>query len=486
MKRGFTLIELLATILILGIIALIATPIFLDVIGNAKKSADENSIKLYLKAVNEKLVERRINNSKVDDGDYSILENGDICLTWSNDTCIETLGLEVSNFDSDGGQVTIEDGNVTFYTFLIGDNQYDSGNYNLCFNFVNGSIRQYYSHVNNDSNSASCPTNVSIPAEINDKKVTSIYLNAFKDTAVTSVTVPSGVTSIGNNAFRNCTNLTSISIPDTVETIGNNAFSGDVKLTSISIPNTVTSIGRDAFSGCSGLTSITLPSNLTTISEGMFSGCSSLTSISIPSSVTSIGNNAFRDCSSLTSITLPSGVTQIADRAFINCSSLTSLPNLSNITSIGREAFSGCSSLTSVSIPNSVISIGESAFANCSNITSATLPSNLNAISGGLFSGCSKLSSITIPNTVTSIGTAAFGDCTLLTQITIPSNVTSIGVLAFRFSGLTSADFKNPNGWYNTTAEIPASTLSNTSSAASYLKNGIPISKTNPNGNSQY
>ena len=87
------------------------------------------------------------------------------------------------------------------------------------------------------------------------------------------------VTSIGNEAFRNCSGLTSVTIP-----------------------NSVTSIGEYAFEHCNGLTSVTIPNSVTSIDFGAFLGCSGLTSVTIPNSVTSIGLSVFADCSGLTSL----------------------------------------------------------------------------------------------------------------------------------------------------------------------------------------
>ena len=84
--------------------------------------------------------------------------------------------------------------------------------------------------------------------------------------------------------------------------LGYAAFSDCSGLTSLTIPSSVTSIGEYAFYGCSGLTSLTIPSNVTSIGESAFYGCSGLTSFTIPSSVTSIGWGAFCGCSGLTSI----------------------------------------------------------------------------------------------------------------------------------------------------------------------------------------
>ena len=111
------------------------------------------------------------------------------------------------------------------------------------------------------------------------------------------------VTSIGNNAFRECSSLTSIEIGNSVTSIGELAFYSCSKLTSIEIGNSVTSIGKLAFDSCKSLTSIEIPNSVTSIGYGTFNGCKRLTSIEIPNSVTSIGNFAFDGCWNLTKIT---------------------------------------------------------------------------------------------------------------------------------------------------------------------------------------
>ena len=220
--------------------------------------------------------------------------------------------------------------------------------------------------------------------------------------------------------------------------LGYLAFEGCSSLTSLTIPSSVTSIGFSAFSGCSGLTSLTIPSSVTSIGSSAFEGCSGLTSFTIPSSVTSISSGAFEGCSGLTSFTIPSSVTSIGSGAFEGCSGLTSLTIPSSVTSIGYKVFSGCSGLTSLTIPSSVTSIGSSAFEGCSGLTSFTIPSSVTSIGSGAFEGCSGLTSLTIPSSVTSIGYKVFSGCSGLTSLTIPSSVTSISSGAFLFCGLTN------------------------------------------------
>ena len=125
--------------------------------------------------------------------------------------------------------------------------------------------------------------------------------------------------------------------------LGYAAFSDCSGLTSLTIPSSVTSIGEYAFYGCSGLTSLTIPSSVTSIGESAFYGCSGLTSLTIPSSVTSIGYCAFLGCSGLTSFTIPSSVTSIGWGAFCGCSGLTSIyVYTEKLPNMGSDVFDGC------------------------------------------------------------------------------------------------------------------------------------------------
>ena len=125
--------------------------------------------------------------------------------------------------------------------------------------------------------------------------------------------------------------------------LGHCAFYGCKSLTSLVIPSGVTSIGQYAFYGCKGLTSLVIPSGVTSIDRYVFSDCSGLTNLVIPSGVTSIEEAAFSGCSGLTSLTIPSSVTSIGSSAFSGCSGLTSIyvyPE--KLPKLGTDIFSGC------------------------------------------------------------------------------------------------------------------------------------------------
>ena len=194
------------------------------------------------------------------------------------------------------------------------------------------------------------------------------HTSYFSDSNFTHLLIADGVTSIGDNAFYECTSLTSVTIPNSVTSIGGSAFYGCTGLTSVTIPNSVTSIGDRVFYGCTGLTSVTIPDSVTSIEFSAFSGCTGLTSVTIPDSVTSIEFNVFSGCTGLTSVTIPNSVTFIDAYAFRDCTSLTSVTIPDSVTSIGNDAFRDCTGLTSVTIPNSVTSINNRAFLNVPHI----------------------------------------------------------------------------------------------------------------------
>ena len=318
-------------------------------------------------------------------------------------------------------------------------------------------------------------------------------------TAITSIVIESGVTSIGNNAFRACTALTSVTIPASVTSIGKWAFYYCTGLPTIDIPNGVETIDNYAFYHCTSLSAVTIPASVTRIGQYAFYDCTNLARAILPTGLTIIDNCAFQQCTSLASVFIPASVTKVGQGAFNGCTSLATITILTkSLTEFGSNAFDNnaegrkiyafASYLTTLNASQSSWkNYGISAFPadgshgtnikyslfdcdfddtketlvisgsgdmernlsstfkdNEKTFTNVIIENGVTNIGSSAFSECTYLASVTIPNGVTSIGSSAFYDCVSLTSVTIPNSVTSIGHSAFgRCTSLSSVTIPN-------------------------------------------
>lgn len=238
-------------------------------------------------------------------------------------------------------------------------------------------------------------------------------IHSIFDESITSVTIPSSVTEIGEGAFRNCTGLTSITIPSSITEINKNVFFGCTGLTSITIPNSVTKISSYAFSGCTGLTSVTIPNSVMKIEESAFAGCTSLTSVDVPYSAVF---------------------------------SYSSFPSTTKITRVGGEFFDIRDGRLvgyrgpggDVVIPDGVTSIQGtywndsgvfSPFYGNTKLTGVTIPEGVTYLDQGTFEGCSNLARLTIPGSMKKFELSIF-DCPSLSDVTFRPGVQEVSLYA--------------------------------------------------------
>jgi hypothetical protein len=178
---------------------------------------------------------------------------------------------------------------------------------------------------------------------------TSVTITGYTNTVPSALVIPTNIngltiTAIGGGAFAGITDLTSVTIPSTVTMIGENAFA-DGGLISITIPYGVTNIGFGAFLGCESLTHAIIPESVTTIGQAAF-GDTGLISVSIPGSVTELGNGAFSDNESLTNVIIEPGITSLNQGGMIGGNpNLPTVTIPASVTNIEDDAFRACVSL---------------------------------------------------------------------------------------------------------------------------------------------
>ena len=216
-----------------------------------------------------------------------------------------------------------------------------------------------------------------------------------------NVTIPEGVTYIGDYAFFS-SDTTSVAIPGTVTEIGYWAFSHCTSLTSIEIPEGVKLINQEAFAYCTNLTSVTLPASMigSTLIGSLFTGCTSLSDINVAAdSLYYTGKNGMlfnKNPDYLALYAYPSAKGNV-----------TNLPT--NLEGIDNFVFENNTNITGITIPNDLEYIGNRAFGDCTSITTITIPASVTYICSGAFEGWTSSQTINIQGKADRAATIAAG-----------------------------------------------------------------------------
>ena len=338
------------------------------------------------------------------------------------------------------------------------------------------------------------PETLYIPEYLNGYPLTKIQNSAFYgNNKLINIVIPDTVTSIGDYAFSNCTNLldikisksirefgwhildntewynkqsdgevyidyifydykgempenTSINIKEGTEVISDSCFTNEDKLVSVKIPNSIKYIPDRCFYWCRNLNVVTFEGNsqLKEIGSSAFEHCDGLSEIEIPKTVEKIDSYAFEYCEKLTSVIFgtDSQLKNIGERAFSWCESLTSIEIPRGITKLETGVFSGCNNLSEIVIPDSIIEVGDTplhytAWYNRQSDGEIYINNILYSYKGNMPAN----TSITVKDGTTSIASQCFSWQSNLVSIILPDSLENINDSAFYYcEGLTNIE----------------------------------------------
>lgn len=249
-----------------------------------------------------------------------------------------------------------------------------------------------------------------IPEKYGKYTITAIADEAFMETNIVTVTIPSTIQTIGRNAFKLCESLKAVYGLEnclSLKDIKYGTFWGCISLETIVLPPNLIEIGSEAFLACKNIENIKIPDSVQTIGSFAFTGCASLLQLHFPDNIINMGKGAFAQCHSLKEVTLPPNLSNIFFGVFLYCYSLENIyvmDNSSNFTSIDgilfdKNAYTLYSypsgrNLEKYIIPNNVLTIEHGAFAYNPYLKEITIPQSINSIYNNVFSNSPNLLAI--------------------------------------------------------------------------------------------
>lgn len=238
------------------------------------------------------------------------------------------------------------------------------------------------------------------------------------------------VVELADELFKNCDGLVKITLPSGVTSIGDAMFSGCRTLREVK-GGAISALGAYAFYECSALETLPDLSAITEVGAYTFYNCDALEALTF-TALKSVGDYAFYSCDKLAAFFGPETLASIGDYAFSNCDALMLVNGNKNVQSVGTECFAGCRRLGTVAFGSRLTTLGAGCFSGCEALSSVGLPATLVSIPDRCFYNCYALSNLTIPASVTKIGNMAFFNCIRLSMLTIPgTGITAIAADAF-------------------------------------------------------
>ncbi len=300
-------------------------------------------------------------------------------------------------------------------------------------------------------------TELTLPANINGKKITTIGEGAFLECeTLEKLVLPNSITKIENQAFAGCRALKELMLSENITHIGTEAFAQCTSLETFLLPEALELLGNHALMGCSALTKIICPDRNQNFSceDGVlfdkkqtilvqYPAGRESSVYTVPETVTSVGNGAFAYATTLTDILLPETLSSIGEYAFFNCDQLKEISLSDSVSKIGQEAFGWCDSLQKVTLPKQLKTIEYGLFWFAKSLKEIHIPDSVTTISDYAFASCESLSSVSFPEGMKTLGEESFAYCNQLTDIILPKTLTKIGNKAFADTNLFRVTVKN-------------------------------------------
>lgn len=271
------------------------------------------------------------------------------------------------------------------------------------------------------------PGAAAIPERINGMLVTAIAPYAFQgQTALQGLTIPDSVRTIGEGALSGSA-VTFVTLESGVEELGALALADCVQLTSLTLPDTIHTLGHHALQGCSALSELTIPNGVTALPEGLLSGCTFLENVVLPEALQIIGSQAFAACPRLSTLALPASVQIVDCSAFRGCTGLTALTVQGEyfrsvdgvlLTADGKTllCYPQGKPDASWTVPEGVEHIAPDAMAGAV-LTELTLSDTVETIGTGALRGCVRLTAFNSGKGLQRVGSDALAGCMSLTTV---------------------------------------------------------------------
>ena len=246
-----------------------------------------------------------------------------------------------------------------------------------------------------------------------------IAAGAFQgNKTIVRVELPSTLTRIDHETFKDCKNLQKVTIPASVTSIGEDVLTGS----GIYLNDKKWKKGALIIDDCLVATNDALPAKykkknktpIRLIAERAFANRKNLKTVVIPSTITALPAAAFYQCGNLTDVTIPSSVREVGNFAFYNCVLLKSALLPRELERLGMGAFYGCINLREQQLSERIEILEQGTFYTCRALKRLNLPSHLRRIDNGVFAGCAGLEEIKLPETLEFIGEMAFAGCIVI------------------------------------------------------------------------